>query len=156
MSCARHIISCARHIISCARLIISCARHNLYILNAWISLPLTTKMEFFSFNLRCECLNYILIRLWAINIVDYLFLSTKCINRGRLIWNSNDEIYKVNTTGETWNLVRLTWFWTSNTRISSHWVKRRDVYHRDSVSGLWFFFIKSEKYMSVIVTCHNL
>ena len=24
----------------------------------------------------------------AINVVDYLFLSRKCFNRGRLIWNS--------------------------------------------------------------------
>ena len=46
ISCARLLISCARHIISCARHNISCARHNLCIyINAWISLPLTTKKE---------------------------------------------------------------------------------------------------------------
>ena len=44
---------------------------------------------FYSFNHRFECLYYILIRLRAINIVDYLFLSTICFNRGRLTWNSN-------------------------------------------------------------------
>ena len=32
---------------------------------------------------------YILIRLSAINIVEYLYLSTICFNRGRLTWNSN-------------------------------------------------------------------
>ena len=44
---------------------------------------------FFSSQTLCKCLYYILIRLSAINIVDYLFLSTECFNRGRLIWNSN-------------------------------------------------------------------
>ena len=34
-------------------------------------------------------LYYILIRLSAINIADYLFLPTKYFNRGRLISNSN-------------------------------------------------------------------
>ena len=28
-------------------------------------------------------------KLSAINMVAYLFLPTKCINRGRLIWKSN-------------------------------------------------------------------
>ena len=44
---------------------------------------------FYSFNFRCKCLYYILIRLWAINIVDFIFLSTIWFNRGRLTWNSN-------------------------------------------------------------------
>ena len=39
--------------------------------------------------LSASVLNYILIGLWAINIVDYILLSTKCFNRGRSIWNSN-------------------------------------------------------------------
>ena len=37
----------------------------------------------------CECLYYILIILSAINIVDYLYLSTISFNRGRLTLNSN-------------------------------------------------------------------
>lgn len=52
--------------------------------------------RFCSFTLRCECIYYISIRLSAIGIVDYLFLSTKCSNRGRLIWNSHaSPIYNV-------------------------------------------------------------
>ena len=52
----------------------------------------------------CDYLYYILISLWAITIVDYLFLSTIWFNRGRLTWNSQRLIYKVNTTAEPWNL----------------------------------------------------
>ena len=49
---------------------------------------LLKKNRFYSFNHRCECLYYISIRLWAIIIVDYPFLSTIYFNRGRLTWNS--------------------------------------------------------------------
>ena len=40
-----------------------------------------------SLNLRCECLYFTSIRLSAVDLVDYLFLPTKCFNRGKLIWN---------------------------------------------------------------------
>ena len=46
---------------------------------------------FYAFDLRCERLYYILVRFWAINIIDYPFLSTICFNRGRLTWNSNSS-----------------------------------------------------------------
>ena len=36
------------------------------------------------FNHTCECLYYILIRSWSAIWLRYLFLSTKCSNRGRL------------------------------------------------------------------------
>ena len=51
-----------------------------------------------SFNQRCKCLYYILMKLPLINIVVYLCLSSKCFNRGRLIWNSN--------ASPTWFLTR--------------------------------------------------
>ena len=48
--------------------------------------------RFLSFNHRCECFYYILIRLWAIHIVDYLFFSTICFNRGRLSWKASARL----------------------------------------------------------------
>ena len=45
--------------------------------------------KFISYNLRCKCLSYILIKFLAIITVSYLFLSTKRFSRGRLIWNIN-------------------------------------------------------------------
>ena len=80
--------------------------------------------RFYSFNLRCECLYYILIRFSAINIVDYLYLSTICVNRRRLTWNSNaspkiDFLHAYtkytrstfNTTSETANLHVIDMIW---------------------------------------------
>ena len=60
------------------------------------------------FNLSCECLYYmyISIRLWAINIVDFLFLPTICFNRGRLIWNSN-ALPKVDFLQISYMLIRI-------------------------------------------------
>ena len=91
-----------------------------------------------SFNLECECLLDILIRLSAINIVDYIFLSTKCFHRWRWIATlqlnliSYMLIRNIQGQHHIWNVkstCKLTWFWTSNARISSHCIKRRDVYH---------------------------
>ena len=53
---------------------------------------LLERNKFYSFNLRFECLFYILIRLSAINIVQNLFLSTKCFNGGKLTSNSNSSL----------------------------------------------------------------
>ena len=57
------VLCCTLVCLGCRRLIFFLKRNRLY-----------------SFNLMCECLNYILIRLSAINIVDYLhvYLSTIC------------------------------------------------------------------------------
>ena len=105
---------------------------------------------FYCFNRRCKCLYYILIWFSAINIVDYLFLSTICFNRGRLTWNSNASpklnsyMLKRNIQSQHYSLnvkftlillalaSYLTWFWTSNARhgfLHIVSIKRKYVYH---------------------------
>ena len=83
--------------------------------------------RFYSFNFKCECLYHILIRLWAINIVDYLLLSTISFNRGRLTWNSNalpkliHHMLKRNVQGHhhSWN-VKYTCNWHAF-ELQMHW-----------------------------------
>ena len=84
-------------------------------------------------------LYYMLIKLSAINISVYLILSTKCFNKGRLIWNSNtlpktisdmlkrniqDQHYIENVTSTcNWHDFDL------QKQIFLYCAKRRDVYH---------------------------
>ena len=61
---------------------------------------------------------YNLMKLPAINIVYYLCLSTKCFNRGRLIWNSN----------------------TSSTMISDMLIRNiQDQHHIEKVKATCYF-----------------
>ena len=93
--------------------------------------------RFYSFNQRCKCLYYILLKLPAINNVVDICLSMKCFIRGSLIWNSNASpkwiltgIYKINITSKKLNphvIDKILNF--KYISMSSHCAKKRDVYH---------------------------